>query len=151
VAKAKPKIPVLFDSAEQKPWAEFDADVFTLTKANLFTGDYTVEGYQDRICIERKSIGDLVQTFVRDWLRFRRQLYRMAGFDLALIVVEANVADVWEHRYESDADPASVIGRAHACLIDHGVGVMFAGPRAVCVPTVERLLIQAVEKMGGVR
>ena len=142
------QIPVLIDTREQRPW-EFDCETFTTERAALRTGDYTIAGLEDRVVIERKSLGDFVQTVIQDWIRFRKELYRLAGFDYAAIVVEADIADVFNHAYESDAQPASVIGRVNAIYFDHGIPVFFWGPRPVCTAMVERFLVMASKKLGG--
>ena len=141
-------IPVLVDTREQRPWT-LDPEMFTAERATLRTGDYTVRGLEDRLCLERKQLGDFVGTVIGDWLRFRKELYRLAAFDVALVVVEADVSDVLERRYESEAEPASVLGRAHACLLDDGVPVVFWGGRPTCTAMVERFLLLAVKKLGG--
>lgn len=147
VAAAKP-VPVVVDTREQTPW-NLSAALFEVEVATLRTGDYTIRGFEDRLALERKSLGDFVQTVTRDWLRFRKELYRLAAFDVAAVVVEADVAAVMEHRYESDADPASVLGRANGILLDHGVPVFWWGPRATCTVMVERFLLLAAKKLGG--
>lgn len=139
---------VLIDTREQRPW-EFDSELFTTARAHLQTGDYTIAGLEDRVCMERKSLGDFVNTVIQDWLRFRRELYRLAGFDVAAVVVEADLADVFNHKYESDAQPASVIGRINGIYLDHGVPVLFWGPRGCCNAMVERFLILANKKLRG--
>lgn len=134
----------------KRPWS-FDADRFDTARGHLLTGDYSPAGYEDRIAVERKALGDWVRTVTADWLRFRRELYRLAAMDAALIVVEADTRDVWQRKYEEDADPASIIGRANAVILDHGVPVLFAGPPEFCVPVVEGFMAQAVKKLGGGR
>ncbi|HEY1189942.1 MAG TPA: ERCC4 domain-containing protein [Gemmata sp.] len=144
------KLRVLQDSREQRGWGpDLDSEQFGVEVATLSTGDYTIDGLHDRLAIERKSLGDFVSTVTREWLRFRKELYRLAGFDVAAVVVEANVEDVMEHRYESDAHPSSVMGRAHGIFLDHGVPVFFWGPRPVCVAQVERFLLLADKKLRG--
>jgi ERCC4-type nuclease len=113
----------------------------------LCTGDYSVAGLEDRVRVERKSLGDLVNTVTQDWQRFRKELYRLAGFDLALIVVEADLGDLLAKRYESNAEPISVLGRCNACLIDHGVPVVFWGQRPQCQLAVERFMGLVVKKL----
>lgn len=141
-------IPILIDTREQRPW-DFDCESFTTERATLRAGDYSIAGLEDRVCIERKSLGDFVNTVIQDWLRFRKELYRLAAFDHASIVVEANLEDVLAHKYESDAKPISVIGRAHGIYLDHGIPVFFWGPRSVCTAMVERFLLLAAKKLGG--
>lgn len=140
-------ITVIADTREQTPWV-LDPTRFKVERGTLQTGDYTVHGLEGRLRIERKSLGDFVGTVIQDWIRFRKELYRLAFFDLACVVVEADVEDVLAKRYESDASPASVIGRAHACYLDHGVPVFWWGKRTDTVAMVESLLTQAVKKLG---
>lgn len=140
-------ITVITDTREQTPWA-LDPTRFVMERGTLKTGDYTVKGLDSRLRIERKNLGDAVSTFITDWLRFRKELYRLAFFDYAAIVVEADVEDVLAKRYESEASPASVIGKAHACYLDHGVPVFFWGKRSGTVAMVESLFALAVKKLN---
>ena len=130
---------IIVDTRERRPWT-FDATTFDVKREGLSTGDYSLVGLESRIAVERKSLGDLVSTVTHDWLRFRKELYRLAAFDFAAIIVEADTSDLWQHRYEAQVDPASVWGRANDCLITHGVPVLFWGQRPVCEPAVGRLM-----------
>lgn len=141
-------IPVIVDTREQRPWV-LDPRYYATDRATLDTGDYSVRGLEDRLRIERKSLGDFVGTAIGDWLRFRKELNRLASFDVALIVVEADLDDVWAHRYESEASPDSVVGRANGIFLDHGVPVVWWGARSGCVAMVENFLALAVKKLGG--
>jgi DNA excision repair protein ERCC-4 len=143
-------VPVIFDSKEQKPWV-LDPRLFTMEKRNLPTGDYTLAGFEDRICVERKALGDLVSSVIHEWLVHRKRWYRMAGFDMAAVVVEADIGDVIAKRYESEADPMSVLGKVNTIFIDHSVPVFFWGNRTNCTTMVERYLLLAWKKLGGVR
>lgn len=142
------KLTVIADTRE-KVLFDFDADRFEVVRATLRTGDYTLPGLEDRVTLERKSISDLVSSVIHDAIRFRKELYRLAAFDLALIVVECDYQDVLQHRYESEASPASVIGRVHGYLLDHGVQTVFVGHRPNSTDYVERLLTMAHKKLGG--
>jgi ERCC4-type nuclease len=119
---------VITDSREQRPWL-FPSDRFVTDRRKLVTGDYSLLGYENTFCIERKSLGDFVGTLFGDWIRFRKELIRMSGFDIACIVVECNVEDIRQKKYESEVAPESVLGKAHAIYLDHGLPVYFWGPR----------------------
>lgn len=147
--KTHAKIPVVIDTREQTPW-EFDDEMFDPRPGTLITGDYSVLGLTDTIAIERKSLGDFVGTVVHEWHRFRRELNRMGSIDHPLIVVECDVSDIIDHKYESDASPASVIGRMNGIMLDHGIPVVCWGRRATAIAVVERWLIQVVKKCGVV-
>lgn len=149
--KPQPKIPVVIDTREQDGHAwSFVDDLFTTERQGLRTGDYSVQGLTDEIAIERKTLGDCVSTVIHQWTRFRKALYRLAAMDHAIVVVEASISDILEHKYESEAEPLSVIGRLNSVMIDHGIPVVFAGDRATAETFAERFLIQAVRKLGGV-
>ncbi len=139
-------IPVLIDTAEQLPWT-FDAGLFTTERADLMTGDYSIPGLEDILTIERKSLGDAVSTTIHDWRRFRKQLYRMAGMDCAIVVIEGSVEDILLHKYESDADPLSVLGKLISITIDHAIPVVFAGSRECAMEFAARYLIQCAAKL----
>lgn len=142
------RITIIQDSREQKPW-RFDPTRFNVEVAKLDAGDYSIKGLErNGFVIERKSLGDAVQTFIGDWIRFRKELYRLAAFDFAAVVVEADLADVFAHRYESEANPESVIGRANAIYLDHGVPVWWWGSRlGGCVHMAENLFAMAAKKL----
>lgn len=117
---------LVIDSREQRPW-DFGEDVETV-RATLYAGDYSIEGFETRVAIERKSLDDFVACCTRERQRFERELVRLASYDFAAVIVEADVGDIAAHRYVSRASPSSVIGSAVAFTIDH-VPVMFGGRR----------------------
>ena len=143
------KIPIVIDTREQIPW-EFDADSFSTISQKLVTGDVSVLGLEDYLTIERKTLGDAVSSVIHDWMRFRKVLYRMAGMDLAIVVIEAALEDVYAKKYESDATPESVVGKLISITTDHGVPVVFAGCREAAITFSEHFLSLAVKKLGGV-
>ena len=139
---------ILIDRREQRPWA-FPADTFDVQPATLATGDYSLAGLQDRVAIERKNLGDAVGTVIHDWLRFRKELNRLKTFDFAAIVIEADLSDVVEQRYESEANPNSVIGRFNSILIDDGIPVLWWGSRKYCEPAVARLFLMLAKRFAA--
>lgn len=66
--------------------------VVQCTTATLTTGDYSIDGLQSQITIERKSLSDLVGTLTADRDRFVRELERMSDeeFRFTSVVVEAS-------------------------------------------------------------
>lgn len=150
MATPAPKLPLVIDTNEPVGTAwEFDADLFAPQRSSLMTGDYSVRGLEDVITIERKTLGDCVSTVIHSWTRFRKTLYRMSGMDHAVVVVEASIAAILNHEYESDAEPLAVLGRLNSIIIDHGIPVVFAGDRAAAICFAERYLLQAAKKCGG--
>lgn len=103
-----------------------DGSVFVRTEVrSLHTGDYSIEGYENLITVERKSINDLVNTVIHDWARFAKECRRMATMDAAVIGVEGNLQDVLQHKYESNADPMSVLGKINTIFHRFGIATVF--------------------------
>lgn len=121
----EPKLVVVIDTREQRPWS-FSAEVSTV-RAALPAGDYSVQGLEDRIRIERKELGDFVNccTWARE--RFLRELEKLRKVELRAIVVEASLLDVAAHTYRSKATPKAIVASAVAFHIDYGVPVIWAG------------------------
>lgn len=143
---ASERIKLIIDSREQKPW-DLNPAVFDLSRSALPTGDYALGEHSDSAVIERKSLGDFVSTVIADWPRFRRELYRLAAFDHPLIVVEASIEDIVNKRYESDAEPNSVLGRMNSIMIDHGIPVVCWHNRKHATYMAERYLMQLHRKL----
>ncbi len=98
---------VIIDTREQLPWA-FDsvpadahqggaeAGYVVVPKAvgTLGAGDYSLAGYETRVAVERKSAADLLGTIGQGRERFERELARLAEFDFATVVVEAELSEL---------------------------------------------------------
>jgi ERCC4-type nuclease len=62
-------------------------------RTTLATGDYSLEGFEDRLAVERKNHGDAWGCLTEGRKRFERCLERMAVLDRAAIVIEASMKD----------------------------------------------------------
>lgn len=136
----------MIDTREQRPWT-FEPRQVVVCRRGLPAGDYSLEGLEGRVAIERKSLGDFVDTVIHNWLRFRKELNRLSGYDVAAVVVEADLGQVYRHEYESEALPASVLGRANGIFLDHGVPVLWWGDRRTASDMAHRMLLLAWRKL----
>jgi ERCC4-type nuclease len=102
----------LVDSREQAPW-QFSGVVIEkrlwLIKrkvAGLKTGDYSIEGFEDRLVIERKSGSDLVGSITAGNARFRREHERMKAIvdagGFACVIIEDSLSRLCDE-LDSDA------------------------------------------------
>lgn len=57
---------------------------------HLKTGDYSLEGMEDRVSVERKSLADLYGTLGGARERFERELARLQQMECATVVIEAS-------------------------------------------------------------
>lgn len=81
---------VIIDTREQNPWRFATSKTKVQT---LKTGDYTLEGYEDLLVIERKGcIGEFAKNISED--RFERELERLENFKYSFIILEFNMGEV---------------------------------------------------------
>ena len=94
----------VIDTREQAPFSfrgiKSDAKqggkplIIKTTVKTLTSGDYSIEGFEDRLACERKSLPDLFQTLSHGRDRFERELARLNLMDFAAVVVEADWAAI---------------------------------------------------------
>ena len=69
----------------------------------LDTGDYSLEGLEDKICIERKArVSELAINLGKDKRRFMAEIVRMKEFPFKFLVLEFTLADVMDFPERSD-------------------------------------------------
>lgn len=87
---------IIKDTREQKGW-EFD-EFNEFTVGTLKTGDYTVEGYEDVLCVERKgTFGELAGNLTEK--RFWNEIDRMGSFKYAYVICEFELKDIMMYPY----------------------------------------------------
>ncbi|MBI5546941.1 MAG: ERCC4 domain-containing protein [Deltaproteobacteria bacterium] len=142
------KVAVVVDTREQQPYS-FDPARVTTARRALPAGDYSIEGYESAMAIERKSLEDFVATVISHRERFARELRVLGEYDFGCIVVEGSLEDVLAQRYRSGAHPNAVLGAALSIIVDHGVAVFFCGDRQLACRFVEGLLCRYHQRMAG--
>ena len=92
-----PKPVVLVDTREKEPlplYANHPNWIGEERRKALKTGDYTVEGMEALLCLERKSLADLVACTVTYRRRFLASCSRLARFPWKAILIEATLEDI---------------------------------------------------------
>ena len=130
------RIGIVIDTREQNGYS-FEAP--TVRRA-LPAGDYSLDGSEDRVTVERKSLVDFAQTVIRARRRFHAELRKLARYEYACIVVEGSLRDVIEGVYGSGAHPHAVFGAVISICVDWGVPVYFCGDRQTAKQFVEAYL-----------
>ena len=145
---------VAVDTREQLPFPFQDLRIdrkkaFVLTqRRTLSTGDYSIVGFEDKICVERKSLEDLYQTLGNGRERFIKELERMQDMEYSAVVVEASLGQVKEPSKEnplwfSQMNPDSVLGTIIAFAGQfHKTRWKFAGNRTNAEKITFKLLLQ---------
>jgi ERCC4-type nuclease len=130
---AIPKPVILVDSREQLPlplFANHPNWIAAERRATLKTGDYSVEGMEDLLTLERKSLADIVNCTNVSRERFIAGCARMAKFRWKAILIEATYEDIkrgWDtDEIQSDVHPNSVCGLLDAVEAKFGIAVLLA-------------------------
>ena len=95
----------------------------------LKTGDYSIKGMdtpdcQQSVCIERKSMTDLFGSTGRGRERLKKEFERMAEFDCALFVIEADLKAIFRDPPTlSQMRPKTVYRTLLAFSQRYGVGI----------------------------
>lgn len=127
-----PKPVVLVDTREQKPFPLYLNHPNWIggeRRAALKTGDYTVEGMESLLCLERKNLADLVACTVTYRRRFLAVCSRLARFPWKAILVEATLEDI-KGGFESfdipsEVHPNAVCGTLDAIEAKFGIPIIY--------------------------
>ena len=139
-------ITIIADTREQLPYA-FESRWAVTVRRALPAGDYSVEGLESSIAVERKTLEDFVHSVIRDRDRFKKELAKLSEYPHACVVVEAGLTDVLLVRYSSGAHPHSVFGAVVSICIDHGVPVYFCGDRQTARRFTQEFLLRGARQL----
>jgi ERCC4-type nuclease len=93
----KPPI-LLVDSNEVAHKHAYEFKGYETETANLYTGDYSIKGYENEVAVERKTKGDwygcLAGKNGRNRTRFKDCLGRLAAMRRSAVVIECDLADL---------------------------------------------------------
>ena len=81
---------IIIDTKEKKP---FKLDGLKTIRKGLKVGDYSIEGFQDRVAIERKSAIDFYYTFgkPRNYQRFCVEMKQINKMEFGYLIVEESL------------------------------------------------------------
>lgn len=123
---------------------KLDLSPLRVVAGTLDTGDYSVQGLEHLVAIERKSIPDLVACVGRERPRFDRECQRLLSYPTRAIVVEGSWRDLeigpglpggWRGQTSAAAVQGSVLG-----WVALGIPVLMAHDAQTAGRMVARLL-----------
>jgi ERCC4-type nuclease len=131
-----PKPIVLVDTREQQPlplFANHRNWIASERRVALRTGDYSIEGMDNLLSLERKNLADLVDCTVTSRARFLACCTRLAKFRWKAILIEASYEDIkrgWGFdEIQSGVHPNSVCGLLDAIEAKFGIPVLLTSRR----------------------
>lgn len=145
MAKAEiPPYKIIQDTREQLPWKfSIGKDCTDLTIKKLDVADYTLEGLETVLLIERKmSVGEISKNMIgKDYERFERELIKLNEFKHSYLVMEFTLMDLLQYPWGDKSLPLSVKRRIKLTgkfilkkliqleLQFPNISFVFAGPR----------------------
>ncbi len=142
------RVTIVVDTREQLPLS-FSSEAVTTVRRALKAGDYSVEGYETSVAVERKTLEDFVSSVIRRRRRFHKELARLAGYDYACVVVEADLSAIPNGWYRGGVHPNAVFGAILAIIVDCGVPVYFCSDRQIACRFIEGFLVRAHRKVAA--
>jgi len=129
---------IIQDTREQKP-IQFDPDecYSSVCVAKLDTGDYSIKGLEEVLCIERKAnVVELAGNATQD--RFQNEIKRMLEYKYKFIVLEFDLDDLLKYPVGADLpsriiDKIKIKGNFLLSFINKlqikGINIIFAGDK----------------------
>lgn len=123
---------IVVDSREQMPFGFSGFKCYegvTVSRGSLTTGDYSLEGLESFVAVERKSLSDLVMCLGKERERFVRELERSRALQAFTVVVEADYRELAHHDYRGQLNAHSACQSVAAFMARMRVPFFFAGGR----------------------
>ena len=126
----------IVDTREKDPWMLRSASIGERTIKKLDTGDYSIEGLESILCIERKkSVAEFAANSTEK--RFKDELNRMLPFKYRFIILEFSISQIIDYPVGSNIPKSrwSNIGIRGPYImkfiseiqVNYGINVIFAG------------------------
>lgn len=149
---------IVIDTREQEPYGFTCAVV----RRALPAGDYSADGYEDVVAVERKSLADFARTTIHEFARFAAELDQLAHLPHACIVVEGDLDHVLRGQAGAalrgvspeslrGVSPESLLGAAVHIQVRFGVPVIWCGSRQAACAFTDAFLRMAVREAAAPR
>ena len=131
ITRQIPKPVVLIDTREKYPFdfSRFPNWIAASKKQALKAGDYSAEGMESLLILERKTLTDLITTVIQERVRFFTQCEKMSKYRWKALLIEASYEDVKtpydEDEYNTRAHPNAVSGTLDALEARYGIPVIY--------------------------
>jgi ERCC4-type nuclease len=124
---------IIVDTREQKPWT---FDHYQTSHAKLDTGDYSIQGLENILGIERKrNVAEIANNITES--RFKDVVSRMSQLKHSFILLEFELSDVLKYPIGSTVPkrlwdkiritPAYLLKHLTNLQLEHNIKVLFCG------------------------
>ena len=134
--KLVPLPTILIDTREQLPYTfdDYKNWIGNTDSTALKTGDYSVEGFDNIIALERKTLADIVGSLMNGRERFLNEMERLAQFRYKCLCIEASRTSIKSPYTFADnvkAHPNGVMGSLDAIGARYGINIHYGDNRAL--------------------
>ena len=112
---------LVVDTAEQLPLFNPIPIGLCVVRQVIPVGDYSIKGFEDRICIERKKVSDFFQYIGRDRDETVKKLLCMSQMHWASLIVEADIDDLYDPSVPTVLTREHVRGFFKALRVRYGI------------------------------
>ena len=146
---------IIVDSREQMPFEFTHAKVNSVVTRKLNTGDYSLEEYENVLCIERKgSVAEFYKNITEK--RFWAEMERMKAYPYRFIIFEFSVSELEMFPHGADL-PKKVLSRLKIssayllkCVariqVEYGIHVIFGEDRDNSVRLITNIMKELDDK-----
>lgn len=138
---------IVIDRREQ---LEFPFVGYQTVPGTLSAGDYSLEGYESRVAVERKNPSDAYACVGAERKRFTRCLERLAGLDRAAIVIECSLSAFAIPPPRTRIDSRMAVGSYISWSCQYRIPVFFCETRAYAERVTVRFLAAYVKYRGAI-
>jgi len=128
ITRQIPKPVALIDTREKSPFdfTRFPKWIAEERRQKLDVGDYSVQGMEDLLVLERKTLTDLITTLMQQRSRFFKLCEKLAQYRWRALFVEASYEDIKSPYGEyTKAHPNAVSGTLDALEARFGIPVVY--------------------------
>lgn len=130
ITRKIPKPVVLVDTREKQPFdfSGFKNWIAGEKRQALKVGDYSVEGMEKHLVLERKTLTDLITTTIQQRSRLIKMCEKMTRYRWRAFLIEASYEDVksfYDEEYSTLAHPNAVSGTLDALEARFGIPVIY--------------------------
>lgn len=134
ITRQIPKPIVLVDTREKCPFdfSGFKNWIAGEKRTALKVGDYSIEGMETLLVLERKTLTDIITTLIQQRQRFFKLCEKMTKYRWRALLIEASYEDIkspydWDE-YNTMAHPNAVSGTLDALEARYGIHVIYTSP-----------------------
>jgi len=120
---------IIQDTREKKPLTFNTGSLIkNVLMKKLDTGDYTVEGMETLLFIERKaSVHELFMTLGTNWNRFLKEMERAKDYKYKHLIIECTLREIYRGSFYSKMSGEFIVRRLLELAYRYGIMIHYIG------------------------